>query len=144
MANKTKMSKKRLEQSLDKYTEDYKEAKRARGKLELESAKLLEKLDIAKDKMTQARSKMFKLNDIIGKMDLADSEHVVLYDTEDLTDIAYIVDGEECHLNVDSNGVIDAVPMKKHKKLQKEESKAKELEDQNKVEDEVEDEVEDF
>lgn len=119
--NKTKMSRKQMVKQLEKSKNKYKQLKDVCDVMEAEDQKLKTKLEDFRKNLTSERKAILRMHEAMEKMDLADVNDAMFYDD----DIAYVMDGKEYHLEIDSDANIKLTPMSKYRKEMKKEEEYK-------------------
>jgi len=128
-AGKTRQSRKELLKSLDGAKKNYSKFKSLSDSLMAQDRKLQEDLSSAKDGLSSCKKDMQSVHDVLRSMDLLGScDDAIVYDN---SDVGYIVDGKEHHLNLSDDGEFELIPMGTYRKSKKEEPKEESKEEED-------------
>ena len=116
-AAKSKMPRRGVSKALEKARAQYSAQKKRHDQIAKEHGKLSNDLNEAKDQMLKTRKHLSRLTEAQRMADIADASGVIFHPDSD--DISYIVDGKECHLELDDIGDIKAMPWRDFQKSKK-------------------------
>lgn len=120
IAAKEKTNRKRVVSSLEKAKSAYGKLKASLDSLEEQALRINESLEKTKSSCGLARKEMLKLHKVIQTMDLTNANEVVMYDSGD---VGYVIDGKECHVDVDDSGEMKKTRMRDHRREKKNDKK---------------------
>ena len=118
-AAKEKIGRKKIVSTLEKAKNNYGKLKAALDSLQSQAEKINASLEKTKASCEAARKEMMKYHKTIQNMDLSNANDVIFYDSGD---VGYIIDGKECHLDLDDVGDLRVVPMREHRKSKRKKS----------------------
>lgn len=119
-SKKTLRKKNQVAKSLNKATVKYHNLRKNVLNLESQKAKLEEKLESTTKEFEKTREEMLKLKEVLGNLDLTDSNKAVFYDCGD---VSYVIDDQEAYVDVNNCGEYTTKPYSDYKKEQKNNSK---------------------
>lgn len=130
-AAKDRLGRNKVNKSLEKAKKEYSGHKTNLDQLEAQDGKLRVQLDNTRKLTNDARRRVMTLHKAMQSMDLANASDAIFYN-DDSSDIGYIIDGKEYHLETDDTGEMKLIPMRQHrserkKSLQEEELPAEDL-----------------
>lgn len=112
-AAKEKVTRKKVVSALEKAKKTYGQLKASLDSLESQAEKINSALEKTKSNCSAARKEMMKYHKTIQNMDLSNASDVIFYES---SDVGYLINGTECHLDMDDVGDLRIVPMREHRK----------------------------
>lgn len=113
LAAKEKTGRKKVVSALEKAKKSYSALKSSLDSLEAQADKINAQLEKTRSSCNAARKDMIKFHKAIQNMDLTNASDAVFYDSGD---VGYIIDGQECHVDINEAGEITKTKMRDHRK----------------------------
>jgi len=113
LAAKEKTGRKKVVSALEKAKKSYSALKSSLDSLEAQAEKINSQLEKTRSSCNLARKDMIKFHKAIQNMDLTNASEVVFYDSGD---VGYMIDGQECHVDINDAGEITRTKMRDHRK----------------------------
>ncbi len=112
-AARARITRKQMMRDLEKAKVKHKKLKEAVDIMDAQDSKLRTQLDSARKDLNQTRSSILTLHNALQGMDLSNADDVVFYDD---SQVGYVINGKEYHLNINEEGELSLMPMRAHRK----------------------------
>jgi len=118
-----RISRKHMSKKLEKAKKEYSKLKDQLDVLDAEDSKRKSQLDATRKNTNDVRKRVMDLHKSMQCMDLSNAQEAIFYN-DDSSDVGYLINGKEYHIDFSDTGEMTPVEMRKHRKERKMSQKA--------------------